>query len=107
MVYQFEVEPNDVDMAARQLWKLSEDNPQAVSYAKEWLELEGSSGEILKPFIEGLHKSCEQLQSNYEELGRVTDSSSTELTNTANMYRTTDRAFAETLDRTYNSESDK
>lgn len=103
MVYEFKVEPAHLDLAARDLWKLSEDNPQAVAYAKQWLTLDQSAGEILKPVFAGLQKAGERLQKNYETLGRVTDSSSTELTNSAAMYRSTDTQTAENLDRSYES----
>jgi hypothetical protein len=48
-----------------------------------------------------------QLQLNYKRLGSVTGESSSELTNAAKMYRTTDSGFASTLDRTYVSDGEK
>ncbi|WP_071925774.1 type VII secretion target [Nocardia mangyaensis] len=102
--YNFTVDPDDIDLAARGLWKIAEDNSRAVSYSAEWLDVQSSGGEIITPVLEQLQAACDVMKANYERLGRVTDSSSTELTNAAKMYRKTDNASAEALDRTYVSE---
>lgn len=101
MVYEFKAEPDDIDESARQLWRLGQENLLATSYAKQWLDVQESGGLILTPVLDQLQEVCEALKTSYERLGSVTDSSATELTNTAIMYRNTDRATAENLDREY------
>ncbi|NKY56450.1 hypothetical protein [Nocardia flavorosea] len=44
--------------------------------------------------LDRLQEVCEELKSNYERLGSVTDSSATELINAAIMYRSTDNTTA-------------
>ncbi|MGW5573335.1 type VII secretion target [Nocardia thailandica] len=101
MADDFAVSPDDLDDAARALWKIAEDNSQAVSYAKKWLDVQGSGGLVLTPVLDQLQEACEQLKSNYERLGTVTDNSSTELTNASRMYRTTDHEWAKNMDAYY------
>ncbi|WP_227998676.1 type VII secretion target [Nocardia australiensis] len=101
MTEQFKVSPDDIDLAARGLWKIAEDNTQAVTYAKEWLEVQSSGGLVLTPLLDQLQEVCEQLKSNYERLGTVTDNSSTELTNASRMYRTTEFERAKDMDNYY------
>ena len=99
MVYEFKVEPDDLDESARQLWRLGVENSQAVSYAEKWLKVQESAGLVLTPVLDQLHEVCDELKTNYERLGLVTDSSATELTDAAVMYRNTDNATAANLDR--------
>ncbi|MGY0503338.1 type VII secretion target [Nocardia sp. FBN12] len=101
MAKDFSVIPDDLDETARSLWKIAEDNSRAVSYSKEWLEIEKSGGLVLTPVLDQLQEVCDQLKSNYERLGAVTDNSSTELTNASRMYRTTDLATAKSMDEYY------
>lgn len=101
MTDQFAVEPDDLDSASRALWKLSEDNSQAISYAKEWLDIQSSGGLVLTPVLDQLQAVCEQLAKNYERLGIATDSSATELLEAARMYRTTDFERAKNMDWYY------
>jgi hypothetical protein len=101
MAEEFRVSPGDIDLAARGLWKISEDNSQAVTYARKWLEVQSSGGLVLTPVLDQLQEACEQLKSNYERLGTVTDNSSTELTNASRMYRTTDSERAKNMDAYY------
>lgn len=103
MTEEFKVSPNDLDLAARELWKIAEDNSRAVTYTQEWLEIQTSGGIILSPVLDQLQEACNQLKSNYERLGTVTDSSSTELTNASRMYRTTDFESAKSMDAYYGS----
>ncbi|WP_433662255.1 type VII secretion target [Nocardia sp. CA-128927] len=101
MTEDFRVKPDDVDLAARGLWKIAEDNSQAVAYAQKWLEVQSSGGLVLTPVLDQLQEACDQLKSNYERLGTVTDNSSTELTNASRMYRTTDAKRAKDMDAYY------
>lgn len=103
LVYEFKVEPDDLDESARHLWRLGQENSQTVSYAEKWLNVQESGGLILTPVLDRLQEVCEELKSNYERLGSVTDSSATELTNAATMYRNTDNSTAASLDRTYSA----
>ncbi|WP_054814841.1 type VII secretion target [Nocardia arizonensis] len=101
MAEEFRVSPDDMDSAARGLWKIAEDNSQAVVYAQRWLEVQSSGGLVLAPVLDQLQQVCDQLKSNYERLGVVTDDSSSELTNASRMYRTTDAVQAENMDTYY------
>ncbi|MFF0528161.1 type VII secretion target [Nocardia amikacinitolerans] len=105
----FKVNPDDIDLAARALWKIAEDNAKAVSYANEWVEVEDNAGTgtMLKTVVSELQDTSDRLRANYERLGKVTDSSSTELTNAAKMYRATDARTAEAMDRGYTSKVSK
>ncbi|MBF6233895.1 type VII secretion target [Nocardia farcinica] len=97
----FTVDPDDIDLAARGLWKIAEDNSQAVAYTQQWLDVQGSGGLVLSPVLDQLQEACDQLRSNYERLGSVTDSSSAELTKASRMYRTTDSKQAKAMDEFY------
>ncbi|WP_433660514.1 type VII secretion target [Nocardia sp. CA-128927] len=102
MAEQLKVEPAHLDGAAAKLAKLAEDNARTDAYLKEWLDLPSSEGGlVLRGVIDVVQDALTELQSNYTRLGRVTSESSTETANAAKMYRTTDRRFAESLDRTY------
>ncbi|OQS16555.1 hypothetical protein B0T36_02360 [Nocardia donostiensis] len=107
MVYEFKVEPDDLDEAARHIWRLAQENARAISYAQEWLQVEESGGLILTPVLDELQKVCDKLKASYERLGTITDSSSTELTNAGIMYKNTDHATAAALDRAYSAGADK
>ncbi|WP_405162852.1 type VII secretion target [Nocardia sp. NBC_01499] len=97
----FRVSPDDVDLAARGLWKIAEDNSQAVAYSQKWLEVQNRGGLVLEPVLDQLQQACDQLKANYERLGTVTDNSSTELTKASRMYRTTDFERAKKMDAYY------
>ncbi|WP_280479231.1 type VII secretion target [Nocardia cyriacigeorgica] len=101
MTKEFKVNPDDMDSTARILWKIAEDNSRAVAYAQEWLQVQSSGGLVLTPVLDQLQMACDELKSNYERLGIVTDSSSTEITKASRMYRTTDFATAKSLDAAY------
>src|SRR5690606_2793605 len=101
MTKEFKVNPDDMASAARILWKVAEDNRQADSYAEKWLQVQSSGGLVLTPVLDQLQEACDDLKSNYERLGVVTDSSSAEMTNASRMYRTTDVATAKSLDASY------
>ncbi|MBF6414903.1 type VII secretion target [Nocardia cyriacigeorgica] len=101
MTKEFKVNPDDMDSAARILWKIAEDNSRAVAYAQEWLRVQASGGLVLTPVLDQLQIACDDLRSNYERLGVVTDNSSTEITKASRMYRTTDFTTAKSLDASY------
>ncbi|WP_433191783.1 type VII secretion target [Nocardia sp. CA-107356] len=101
MTEEFKVSPDDIYLAARGLWKIAEDNSQAVTYSKKWLDVQSDGGLVLTPVLDQLQEACDQLKSNYERLGTVTDDSSTELTKASRMYRTTDFERAKNMDAYY------
>lgn len=91
-----------METAATKLRKLAEDNAQTSAYLKQWLDLPGSEGGlVLRGVIGVIQEALTKLQSNYERLGSVTNESSSEIAKAAKMYRSTDRSFAEALDRAY------
>ncbi|HLS78899.1 MAG TPA: type VII secretion target [Nocardia sp.] len=101
MTEQFAVEPDHLESASRTLWKLSEDNNKAISYAAEWLDIQSSGGLVLSPVLDQLQAACDQLKTNYTNLGIVTDQSATELLEAGRMYRTTDYERAKNMDWYY------
>ncbi|MBF6211743.1 hypothetical protein IU433_16375 [Nocardia puris] len=101
MAQEFKVDPDDIETAARELWKIAEDNTRAVRYAQEWLDVQSSGGILLSPVLDQLQDACNQLKSNYERLGSVTHSSSTELNNAGKLYRTQDSKTSKTMDSYY------
>jgi len=108
VVEELKVQPDHLDGAAAKLQKLSEDNAYAEAYLKQWLDLPSSEGGlVLQGVVGAVQDVLAQLQLNYKRLGSVTGESSSELTNAAKMYRTTDSGFASTLDRTYVSDGEK
>lgn len=108
MAEELKVEPDHLDMAAAKLRKLADDNTKTDSYLKEWLDVPSSEGGlVLRGVIDVIQEALTKLQSNYARLGRVTSESSVETANAATMYRTTDRRFAEALDRTYTTDGER
>ncbi|MBF6455246.1 type VII secretion target [Nocardia cyriacigeorgica] len=108
MTETLKVEPDHLDGAAAKLVALAEGNAQTATYLKEWLDLPSSEGGlVLRGVIDVIQDALTELQSNYARLGRVTSESATELASAATMYRTTDRGFAEALDRTYDKDGEK
>lgn len=97
----FKVFPDDLDKAAAELRKIAEENTKAVAYAKEWMDLEGNAGAILKDIIQTLDENCSRIAYNYERLGVITDLSAQELRKAAQMYRTTDTKNAADQDALY------
>ncbi|MEV0296527.1 type VII secretion target [Nocardia sp. NPDC050710] len=97
----FKVVPDDLDKAAAGLLKIAEENTKAVAYAKEWMDLEGNAGAILKDIIQALDENCSRIAYNYERLGVITNLSEQELRKAAQMYRTTDAKNAANQDALY------
>lgn len=102
LTQDFRVEPGELDTFAGKLSALVADHSQAGPYAGRWLTLADNAGGLMFPEmatkIGGLLAA---LESNLATLGTVTANSSAELTLSAEMYRTTDRARAAELDKTY------
>ncbi|MEV0061850.1 type VII secretion target [Nocardia sp. NPDC050718] len=103
MTYEFKVTPDDLDKTSSQLAALATGSAKAVDYAKQNLDVEGNSGLALKPVIDRVVEICADLAENYTRLGTITSTAAAELAKAATMYRTTDRNFAEQLDKTYPS----
>jgi hypothetical protein len=100
MTGKFKVEPNALDTLSGKLKKLADDNAQVGSYIKEWLDVKGDVGGIFPQIASAIQQIRADLEPNYTTLGQLTADSATELTKAAQVYRTTDRARAEELDRT-------
>ncbi|MGQ0774597.1 MAG: type VII secretion target [Pseudonocardiales bacterium] len=80
---------------------LTTDSTAAVTYVGRWLDIGYAEGRMFASVVEKATEVREALRSNYQKLETVVSSSSDEITKTARLYRETDRAEAERLDRTY------
>ena len=100
----FKVDPAAVDTFAVALQKLAEANAQVATYLEQWLVLDNTvwgDGGLIRTGLSAVAEAHEKLKPNYATLGTLTDAAATELTKVAQVYRTTDRARADELDRTY------
>ncbi|WP_167460398.1 type VII secretion target [Nocardia brasiliensis] len=104
MTDNFSVEPDVLDRVSSRLHKLSTDNAQANQYIDGWLDVRGDVGGVFPNVAATIQHIRAELTTNYAELGRITSESADELGNAAQMYRSTDRARAAELDRTYPGE---
>lgn len=96
------VDPAALDVLAGKLAKLADNNAAKVeAYLEEWLDVPGDVGGIIPIVAQAIHDIRDELTPNYARLGSITAAASGELTKSAAMYRTTDTANAEALDRTY------
>lgn len=102
MAEELKVEPDKLDKFAGSLTELGNDHSQAAPYARSWLKLDESVGGLMFPPVAStLNRLLDEIESNLNSLGVATRSSSSELTRSAQMYRTTDYANAAALDKTY------
>ncbi|WP_167478513.1 type VII secretion target [Nocardia arthritidis] len=102
MAEDLTVDPAALDDLSTKLKQLGTDNAQAETYLKKHVELSrGQTGLIFGRVAETIQQLREQLESNYETLGRVTTQSGDEVAKAAQMYRTTDHNTAVALDRSY------
>ncbi|WP_433663056.1 type VII secretion target [Nocardia sp. CA-128927] len=96
------VEPATLDGLSTKLKQLGTDNAQSEAYLKEHVDLSrDQAGVIFGRVADTIQQLRADLASNYEKLGRLTTQSGDEVAKAAQMYRTTDRATAAALDRTY------
>ncbi|MEV6275710.1 type VII secretion target [Nocardia sp. NPDC051832] len=100
----FKVDPGAVDKFAADLRALAEANANVATYLESWLVLDNTvwgDGGLIRTGLSAVSEAYEKLKPNYETLGTLTDAAATELTKVAQVYRTTDKARADELDRTY------
>lgn len=99
----FDVEPDDLRSFGRQVGRAAEDAQQAVKYAKTHSDAIGTAaqeGLILQ--ISGLHPSvASEVHSVLDRVHKLLNSSSGELTRSAEYYEKTDHDQASKLDATY------
>lgn len=85
----------------RLLGGLKTDSTAAVTYVGTWLDIGYAEGRMFASVVEKATEVREALLDNYRKLETVVSSSSDEIAKTARLYRETDSAEAERLDRTY------
>ncbi|MFC7451229.1 type VII secretion target [Rhodococcus daqingensis] len=96
-----QVDPADLDAFSSRMRELAEQNESARDYLGEWLNLSTASGRIFFAVTEAIQKARDRLDANYAQLGKLAESSSTELSKNARMYRGQDQGNSGNLDRTY------
>ncbi|WP_037226889.1 type VII secretion target [Rhodococcus wratislaviensis] len=101
MSEELQVDPVALDGLARNLRELSAQTEPARTYLNRWLGLSTASGRAFFEVTKSIAEVRERLDANYAVLGSLSDRSATELESTANMYRTTDYAYAAELDRSF------
>ncbi|WP_039821537.1 type VII secretion target [Nocardia testacea] len=104
MPEELEVDPDQVEKFSASLKKLADENASATAYIDKWLVVDNSvwgDGGLIRLGLGAISEAYDKLKPNYETLGRLSAAAATELTAVAQMYRTTDRANAAALDRTY------
>ncbi len=80
---------------------LRTDATAAAAYVGTWWDIGYAEGRMFASVVEKATEVREALLDNYRKLETVVSSSSDEVAKTAKLYRETDRAEAERLDRTY------
>lgn len=99
----FDVEPEDLRGFGKQVARAAEDARQAVKYAKTHSDAIGTSAqEGLVLHVAGLHPSvASDVHAVLERVHELLNSSSGELTRSAEYYEKTDHDQASRLDATY------
>ncbi|MCX0270162.1 type VII secretion target [Nocardia zapadnayensis] len=104
MPEELDVDPDKVDKFSASLRRLADENASATAYIDKWLAVDNTvwgDGGLIRLGLSAISEAHAQLKPNYETLGRLSAAAATELAAVAQMYRTTDRANAAALDRTY------
>lgn len=104
MTDEFKVDPDDVDKFSAAMKRLGDGNAAAAAYIDKWLAVDNTvwgDGGLIRVGLGAISEAHDKLKSNYEALGKLAEAAAAELANAAQMYRTTDKARAEELDRTY------
>jgi uncharacterized protein YukE len=104
MPEELDVDPDEVDKFATSLKKLADENASATAYIDKWLVVDNTvrgDGGLIRLGLGAISEAYDKLKPNYETLGMLSAAAATELTAVAQMYRTTDKANAAALDRTY------
>ncbi|MFF1749423.1 hypothetical protein, partial [Nocardia sp. NPDC058244] len=100
----FKVEPDAVDTFAASLKALADANANVATYLEKWLVLDNTvwgDGGLIRTGLSAVAEAHGKLTPNYATLGSLAEAAATELTKVAQVYRTTDKALADELDRTY------
>ncbi|MFI7526320.1 hypothetical protein [Nocardia salmonicida] len=104
MSESFKVEPDAVDTFAASLRTLAEANANVATYLEKWLVLDNTvwgDGGLIRTGLSAVSEAHDKLAPNYVALGTLAEAAATELAKVAQVYRTTDKARADELDRTY------
>lgn len=104
MAEELEVDAVEIDKFAAILKKLADENANATAYIDKWLRVDNTvwgDGGLIRLGLGAISEAYSALKPNYETLGRLSEAAATELTAVAQMYRTTEKANAAALDRTY------
>ena len=98
---RFRVSPAVVTDAAGQVGELADGARQAQSYASSYLLMTNSGASLITTLCEWIYDLEGTMGTFFGDLSGVLDQSETGLTESAQMYRTTDRESAARLDRAY------
>ncbi|MEV6661653.1 type VII secretion target [Nocardia fluminea] len=104
MAEKFQVNPDEVDNFSKRLQTLADGNANATAYIEKWLVADNTvwgDGGLIRIGLGAISEAHEKLKPNYEAIGKLSAEAATELTKVAQVYRTTDKAHAEELDRVY------
>ncbi|MEU0876290.1 type VII secretion target [Nocardia brasiliensis] len=101
MAEELRVRPDQLDEFAAALADLAGQAGSAKDYAATWFAFGDHDGRIYAQVKGMLDEVRRNLESNYTHLRVLSETASTELAESAEMYRTTDLATAIRLDRTY------
>ncbi|NEW25390.1 type VII secretion target [Nocardia cyriacigeorgica] len=101
MAEDLQVKPGDLDRFATVMRDLASDSDSAKQYVTKWFNISGDDARIFA-HVAGIAEQVRQnLEANYDKLRQLAEASATELTKSAEMYRTSDLATAKRLDSTY------
>ncbi|MGV9614417.1 type VII secretion target [Nocardia xishanensis] len=101
MSEELKVTPDDLDKFATTIKDLSAQAGRAKDYASSYLNIDAEQGRIYASANELVDEIQKNLRANYEKLAALCDSASSELTKSAQMYRTTDLEAAKRQDALY------
>ncbi|MFE7800372.1 hypothetical protein [Nocardia sp. NPDC057440] len=101
MTDDFKVTPDDLDKFASAMRDLSGQSDAAKKYVTSYFDIDGEQSRLFG-YVKGMVDQIRQnLEANYEKLTRLSDESSTELTKSGQMYRTTEFERAKQMDDQY------
>jgi hypothetical protein len=98
----FEVEPEDIVGYSRQVGRAAQDLHQAQEYINKYGDMGDSSGTGLFRWATAMHsQAMTEVKGVVTRLNSILAASATELSKSAEYYRTTDQDQASKLDATY------
>lgn len=97
----FKADHESIAEFGRLIGGLKTDSTTAVTYVGNWLDIGYAEGRMFASVVEKTAEVREALLDNYRKLETVVSSSSDEVAKAARLYRETDRAEADRLDKTY------